>query len=70
MNFENIRNSKELSNIVNPFFAFRRQLANGINLETKEFEGIERNYLAVELVKQALSKGKTIKIVDEAIIYR
>ena len=49
---------------MNPFFAFRKSLASGVNFDEKRFDEIERNYLARALVEQAKKKGKKVLIVD------
>ena len=40
MNIESIRSIKEIASQINPFFAFRRSLASGINFDAKDYESI------------------------------
>ena len=70
LSIENIHSKKELASQVNPFFAFRKSLAQGIKYDNKDFEGLERNYLAAQLVQETSKKGVSMIIIDEAIIYR
>ena len=59
MNIDNIE-KKDVVSQLNPFIVFKKSVASGLSFEPKEgqsIEGIERNFIASELLKQASSKS-------------
>ena len=70
MNIHNIKSSSQLNTQINPFIAFRKSLASSLTLQSTDFQGFERNLIASQLVKAASKTAGSIKIVNEALLYR